>query len=130
MFDKSIYIFIAITYNLFAHAMASMLYKNIPYEEKHHNTIMFLVVAGIVAIVIAKIHLKKDNKDKDKDKDDKKEKSVAHISKGLTVGGILLLITAAFANWENLTDSFKLIVSGACLLFFIWVSYKIKNRKK
>ncbi len=89
--DKSLYIVIAIFYNLFVHYLTGSLYKNLSYKDRHTNGIVFLAVAGIGAIVISKIYTEKHDKNK-------------IVSKGLTVGSIMLLITLLFAKWENITN--------------------------
>ncbi len=104
--DKSLYIVIAIFYNLFVHYLTGSLYKNLSYKDRHTNGIVFLAVAGIGAIVISKIYIEKHDKNK-------------IVSKGLTVGGILLLITSLFANWENITNEYKLYLTGIAFLIII-----------
>ena len=117
IFDKSLYIVIAIFYNLFIHYLTGSLYKNLPYADRHSNSIVFLAVAGISAIVISKIYIEKNDKNK-------------IVSKGLTIGGILLLITSLFANWENITNEYKLYLTGITFLLIIWYSYKQKEETK
>ncbi len=117
IFDKSLYIIIAIFYNLFVHYLTGSLYKNLSYADRHTNSIVFLAVAGIGAIVISKIYIEKTDKNK-------------IVSKGLTIGGILLLITSLFANWENITNEYKLYLTGIGFLIIIWYSYKQKSKIK
>jgi hypothetical protein len=79
------------------------MYKNYPYEEKHTKSITFLFIAGIAAIVIAQMLIKK---------------RVVNI--GLTVGGALLILTSLVVNWDNLSDEIKLCVSGVTFAAVIW----------
>lgn len=106
---------IAIMYNLFVHSTASVMYRDYPYIEKHSNTILFIVIAGIIGIAISKLLLN----------DNKKYKNSV-LSKGMFYGGVLLIATAIIANWEDATDEMKIGSVGCGLFFLIWLSYKTK----
>lgn len=117
MLNTAMIIIIAIIYNIFIHAMITILYKNLPYHEKQHNGIVFMIVAGIFGIIIAKMYLDKNEKYKN-----------SNVSKGIAYGGILLIITGAISNWEKLDGGFKLLISGTALFLVIWLSYKYKGK--
>ena len=55
--DIILYIGIAILYNLVVHNFASMTFKDLQYEEKHENTLIMLVIFGILGIAISKLFL-------------------------------------------------------------------------
>lgn len=111
--DITIYVSIAIMYNLFVHNLASISYKDLQYEEKHQNTVVMLVLFGGIAILVSKIMDDKNKKFKN-----------SFVSKGLYYGGILLLITAIFANWESIAEEMKLFVVAAILGWLIWYSHR------
>ena len=119
MLNTFMIIIIAIMFNIFIHAMITIFYKNYPYHERHHNGIVFMIVAGILGIIVAKMYLDKNDKYKN-----------SNVSKGIAYGGILLIITGALSNWEKLDGGFKLLLSGAALFLVIWLSYKYNNRQK
>jgi uncharacterized membrane protein len=109
-------------YNLFVHNLASVSYKDNQYEEKHQNTIIMLILFGGIGILISKIM-------DDKNKDLKN----SFVSKGFYYGGIILIVTSIFANWESITEELKLFVVAGILGFLIWYGYNreksLKNRK-
>ncbi len=119
MLNIVIIIVIAIAFNIFIHAMVTILYKNLPYHERQHNGIVFMIVAGIFGIVVAKMYLDKNEKYRN-----------SNVSKGIAYGSIVLIISGAMANWEKLDGGFKLLVSGAALFLVIWLSYKYKGKLK
>lgn len=114
-FQLFILVSIAIMYNLLVHSMASMMYRDFPYIDKHNNTLLFIIIAGIIGIATSKL-LFSDNK--------KYKNSI--LSKGMFYGGIILIATAIIANWEDATDEIKIGSIGSGLLFLIWLSYKDK----
>lgn len=107
-----IYILIAIFYNIFIHHLASMVYKDLPFEEKFRKTTVFLFLAGILAIIISKCFL-----------DENKKYSNSLVSKGLSLGGFILIATVIFVNWEHMTDIFRLALSGFFFFGIIWLAY-------
>jgi hypothetical protein len=111
--DVTLYISIAIMYNLFVHNLASLSYKDLQYEEKHQNTIIMLVLFGGIGILISKIMTEKC-----------KQYNNTFVSKGLYYGGILLLLTALFANWENITEELKLLMVTGIFIFLVWYGYQ------
>lgn len=120
--DIIIYISIAIVYNLFVHTLASVSYKDLQYEEKHQNTIVMIILFGGIAILVSKIMDDRNKKFKN-----------SYVSKGLYYGGILLLLTALCANWEDIAQETKLFVVAGILGFLIWYGYKREkdiNKKK
>jgi len=100
-------------YNLFIHNLASISYKDLQYEEKHQNTIVMLVLFGGIGILISKIMDDKNKKYKN-----------SFVSKGLYYGGILLIITAVFANWESIAEEMKLFVLAGSLGLLVWYSHR------
>lgn len=112
-FDIVLYVSIAFVYNLFIHNLASISYKNLQYNEKHECTIVMLVIFGVLGVVISKFVIESNKKYKN-----------SVVSNGLKYGGILLLITAMFANWDNIAGEMKLLMMGGILGYLIWYSYK------
>lgn len=49
------------------------------------------------------------------------------VSKGLYYGGLLLLLTALFANWEAIAEETKLLFFAGILALLIWYGYKREN---
>jgi basic membrane lipoprotein Med (substrate-binding protein (PBP1-ABC) superfamily) len=117
-FDTALIISIAIMYNLTVHSIAAASYKNEQYQQKMINTSVFLILFGGIGILIAKI-LKEKNK----------EFEDSSVSKGLYYGGILLILTSIFANWENIAEELKLLAIAGILGGLIWFGYK-KDKTK
>lgn len=114
--DTILYISIAIMYNLFVHNLASLSYKDLQYEEKHQNTIVMIILFGGIGILISKIMNDKYKKYKN-----------SFVSKGLYYGGIILLFTALFANWETIAEEMKLLFFAGALALLVWYGYKREN---
>lgn len=110
--DIILYVSIALMYNLFVHNLASVSYKDLQYEEKHQNTIVMLVLFGGIGILISKIMDDKNKKYKN-----------SFVSKGLYYGGILLILTSLFANWESIAEELKLFVVAGVLGCLMWYGY-------
>ena len=111
--DIILYVSIAIMYNLFVHNLASISYKDLQYEEKHQNTVVMLVLFGGIGILISKIMDDKNKKYKN-----------SFVSKGLYYGGILLILTSLFANWESIAEEMKLFVVAGVFGCLIWYGYR------
>src|SRR3989442_722342 len=105
-FDIIIYSGIAIMYNFFAYTLASLLYKNLQYNEKIHNTIVLLLILGILAIILSYFIPSK------------------YINIGLYFGGILLILTTVIINYKNISDEIKLFLICLILGYLIWFAYK------
>lgn len=114
--DTTLYVGIAIMYNLFVHNLASLSYKDLQYEEKHQNTIMMLILFGGIGIIISKIITEKY-----------KKYNNSFVSKGLHYGGVLLLLTALFTNWENIAEEMKLLMVTSVFMGLVWYGYKREN---
>lgn len=112
--DVITYVSIALMYNLFAHSLASITYKDLQFEAKYENTVAMLVLLGGIGIMMSKIISDKLYK-----------KSV--VSKGLFYGGILLLLTVLMANWQTIAEEMKLFMIAGLLAILIWYGY---NREK
>lgn len=105
---------------MFTHHMASVMYKDLPFDQKNINTITLLIISGVVGIVLGKLILSKD-----------KELKNSSVENGLTYGGWILIITALFVKWQNTTDGLKLILTACFLIYVIWLSYKyFSNNEK
>ena len=109
---------IAILYNLFVHHMASIMFKDNTYEDKINKSVIFILIAGVMGVVMAKL-LFEESVDKTKTK---VKQSV--IGSGLWLGGILLIITSIFVNWQTLSDDIKLLMIGVTLVALIYYSKK------
>ncbi len=101
---------IAILYNLFVHHMSSIMFKDYAYEEKINKSVIFILIAGIMGVVMSNLLFD--------------SKSTSVISSGLWLGGILLIITSIFVNWQTLSDDIKLLMIGATLVALIYYSKK------
>lgn len=117
--DTGLSIGIAITYNLLAHNIASFSYKDLPYNEKLDKTVVMLFIFGIAGYVISKFVL--DNH--------KNKFQNETVNDGLKFGGILLIITAAFANWAGISEEMKILGIGGVFGYMIYYAYN-KNRSK
>ena len=111
--DIILYSGIAIAYNLFVHNLASMTYEDLQYDEKQEGTLVLLVIFGIMGIAISKLFIEKKKKYKN-----------SVVSKGLFYGGILLILTAIFSNWENMAEQIKFFIISIIFVYLIWYGYK------
>ena len=122
-FDTALIISIALMYNLLIHNIASLSYKELQFEEKNLNTTVLIILFGGLGILIAKI-LKERNPELDE----------SFVGKGLYYGGMLLIVTSIFANWNNISEELKLLGIASILGGLIWYGYnkdktKIKKKK-
>ena len=101
LLDKAVYIGIAVFYNLFVHHLINSFYKDLPFDEKFNKSTTFIFMAGIFGIVLSKILLKEGH-----------QYTTSVMSMGFGIGGCLLMLTAIFVNWENLSDDIKLCISA------------------
>lgn len=116
VWNPVIYLSIASIYNILVHNVASFLYKDQQYDEKNKSVTTFIIIAGIFAIVVAKLI---------EDKDDKH----VLVVKGMTIGGILLLITVLLVNWENITEEIKIISMMGIFGCILWYAFNKKNKQ-
>lgn len=108
------YTVISIAYNFFIHHLSTIIYRDMPFEEKYYKNITFLFIAGLTSIVLAKILFQK-----------------RILKNGITLGGIILILTSLVGNWENINDEIKLVISGASLLIIlIYFNRKDKENKE
>ena len=123
LIDISIYVGIALLYNLLIHNLASLSYKDLQYDEKHQNTIIMLIMFGGIGILISKIINEKRIKYKNK-----------YVSKGLYYGGVLLIVTALLTNWDAVEDEMKLLFVAGLFGCLIWFGQKreesVEEKKK
>ena len=117
-FDTALIISIALMYNALVHFICSASYKDLQYEEKNSNSVVMLILFGGLGILVAKILNEKN-----------KELEESSVSKGLYYGGILLILTSIFANWENIAEELKLLAVAGILGGLIWFGYK-KDKTK
>lgn len=115
--DLIIIITIAIFYNLFIHILSSTQYKDYQYEEKRKKSCILIIIAGIFAIIVSKIL--------------DYYQTGRLISKGLFWGGILLIITAIIASWNNkyISENIKLLIIGIIFAVLIWFGLKREKNK-
>ncbi len=102
---------IAILYNLFVHHLTSIIFKNNVYQDKINRSIILILISGIIGVVMSKLLFKSKKKNR---------KSV--VSNGLWLGGILLIVTSIFVNWQGLSDDIKLLMVGVTLAGLIYYS--------
>lgn len=113
IFDVVLYISVALLYNLLIHNIASLSYKDLPYNEKVASTTIMLILFGGIGILLAKLINERNKELKD-----------SFVSKGLFWGGILLIITAIFANWDKINEEVKLLSIAGLLGGLIWYGYR------
>ena len=111
--DTVLFISIVFTYNLLINLLASQAYSELQYEEKMVNTSIFLILFGAIGILISKVIHERN-----------KQLQESFVTKGLYYGGILLIITAIFANWENISQEIKLLAIAGIFGGLIWYGYK------
>lgn len=117
LFDKGVYITIAICYNLFIHHVTNVLYKDLPFDEKFDKSITFIFVAGIFAIVVSKL-IQKDSF------------SDSVLCMGFFIGGILLILTSMWANWDHMNDDMRIIISIIIFSGILWYAYRYDSTKE
>lgn len=121
--DITLYIGIAIMYNLFVHNLASLTYKDLQYDEKNTNTIVMIILFGGFGILIAKLLHEKY-----------KQYDNPYVTNGLFYGGVLLIFTSLFANWDQIAQEMRFILITAIFGTLIWYGYKrntsIEEKKK
>ena len=118
-FDVLVYIIIALILNIFAHQVACSAYKNCPYDEKYEKSMILLFVLGISAIVSSNFLIKRDQK-----------YSESVVSIGMTLGGLLLILTVIVVNWGDMTDEIRLFISGLFLIFVLYYFYNYYEKHK
>jgi len=109
---------IAILYNIFVHHMTSIMLKDATYEEKVNKSVVFILIAGIMGVVMSNLLFEDDTK-----------KGASVISNGLWLGGILLIISAIFVNWQSLSDDIKLVMIGVTFVALIYYSKRSLERE-
>lgn len=112
-FDIVLYISVALLYNLLIHNLASISYRDLPYNDKLANSTIMLILFGGIGILVSKLINERNKELKD-----------SFVSKGLYWGGILLILTAIFANWDKITEEIKLLSIAGLLGGIIWYGYK------
>ena len=118
--DITVYITIAISYNLFIHHLATILYKDLPFEERFDSSIMFIFIMGIVGLVISRIIIGTNKEVEMKD---------SVLSMGFGIGGLLLVLTAIIVSWEKMSDDLRLIISTGVFVGLVYVFYNYYERK-
>jgi hypothetical protein len=104
------------------------MFKNNSYEEKINKSIIFLLVSGILGVVMSNILFLP--KKKRKDKNEKKKNKQSIVGNGLWLGGILLIVTSIFVNWQSMSDDIKLIMIGITLVALIYYSKKMLENEE
>ena len=116
--DFTLFSTIAALYNMLIHSVASFLYKDMQFEDKHNNTVAFIFIAGIIGIIIAKLIVDRN-------------KNNYLVSRGFYIGGIMLILTSVIVNWNHMAEEMKLLFMAAGLGFAIWfATYKIGYNKQ
>lgn len=111
--DITLYVGIAIMYNLFVHNLASITYKDLQYEDKQKNTIIMLILFGGFGILIAKMITEKFT-----------QYNNLYVSNGLFYGGVLLILTALFANWDTIAQEMRFIMITGIFAGLVWYGYR------
>jgi hypothetical protein len=112
-FDIMIYAIIALTYNLFVHNLSSLAYQDLQYEEKHNNTIIMLIIFGVIGIAVSKFI------------NNKKKYDNKYVKNGLYYGGIILILTALLTNWTEFGGEVQLLAITLCLGLAVWYAYTL-----
>lgn len=116
--DNIIIITIAIVFNMFTHYMASVMFKDYPFQEKYNMSVTLLFICGIMGLVIGKLVIN-ENKYKNN-----------VVSNGLYHGGIILIISGLLLNWNDMNDVIKLTVTACAIIGLIFYSYKKTAKNK
>jgi hypothetical protein len=119
LLDITLYVGIALMYNLLVHNLASISYKDLQYEDKQKNTIIMLILFGGLGILIAKLLNEKFT-----------QYNNLYVSNGLFYGGILLILTALFASWDTIAQEMKFILIIAIFAGLIWYGYRREETQK
>jgi hypothetical protein len=81
-----------------------------PYEDarESHDKVVFIVslIAGVIAILIG-MNLKHDS-----------------ISRGLSIGGVFLLLYGTMRYWTHANDILKFVLLGIALAILLWIGIK------
>lgn len=117
IFDTALYVGIAIMFNLMAHNITSFTFKDLQYAEKVNKTTIMLFLFGISGYVIGRLIL--DKKDSRYHNDT--------VSSGLKIGGIILMLTAVFSNWTNVSNELKILGICGGFAYLVYYAYQ-KNR--
>lgn len=104
---------IALVYNLFIHYMTSLMFRDSAYQQKFSNTLTVLFVAGVAGVVLGKIMLP----------DNPRYSNIA-VNNGFLYGGLLLIVTSLFVNWENMGEELRLMMMGAIFGVLIYFAYR------
>jgi multisubunit Na+/H+ antiporter MnhB subunit len=105
-FDMIIVTAIAIGYNVLAHQIVSVVNKGQDYDTKFDNSIVMLMIMGIVALVISKLFPTKLHT----------TYTDSAVNVGFGLAGALLIITAILFDWNNLGDVTQVLVITAIIM--------------
>jgi hypothetical protein len=102
-------------YILLANKIAYILSNSIINEnEKLESFVMYVYFIGIIGIIIAYFYIE----------DLEKNKGNYIINKGLTYGGIILLLYTIFFYWEYLGDYSKLSLLVISIISIVYYAYQ------
>lgn len=117
---SSVYILLSITnaimYNIFFNYLSSVVYSDLPFQERQDRTIVTLFFAGIAGILIAAYIVKKNSENDD-------HNSIT--STGLKLGGLLLILTALIGSWDSINNDFKVCLAALGLTATMWMAYNM-----
>ncbi|AYV78405.1 MAG: hypothetical protein Edafosvirus12_4 [Edafosvirus sp.] len=109
LYDALFAIPIAIIYDVLCYKIADVSFKDLPYKDKFQNTLTFLFVAGLIAIIIGQTLFKTNSNYKN-----------PILQKGFVLGGILLIIYTILMNWDKMTDENKLLIIVIIFGMLLW----------
>lgn len=112
LIDYVYVIIIAGIYNIFSYKLIEIIFKDVQYKEKIQGTLTSMFFAGIIAIIIAELAIKKG-----------KKFSNEPLHKGLILGGCLLMCYTLLVNWRIMSDETKLLLIGFIFGATIWYGY-------
>ncbi|ARF10543.1 hypothetical protein Hokovirus_2_70 [Hokovirus HKV1] len=113
--DYSLYFIIPILYNVFVHVIASVVNQNLPYKDKHSNSLLIMYIFGILGIIVYKM------------KYGKMDELMNICLYGIGIGGLLLIITAILIDWHNLNDITQVILISVIFIAIFYYYYDYNN---
>ena len=111
IYEAVLYIPIAILYNMFFHKLSPIIFSHDSFVDRYNKTIILLFIMGTLAIVLNRLMIPNNE----------------IVRTGIGLGGLLLIGSGVFNNWNQMKDSIKLLVIG--ILFVALVSRSYKNLK-
>lgn len=117
---SSVYILLSITiailYNVFFNYLSSVIYSDLPFQERQDRTIVTLFLGGILGLIAASYIVKRNKTSTNKS---------SITSTGLKIGGLLLVLTSLIGSWDSINNDFKVCLAGLGLSAMMWMAYNM-----